>query len=891
MTLAGERRSSLSAVTDGDALPRRSRPPTFADTKFRAPSAPVGVVRRQTLHDRLSHAESLPVTVVVGSGGSGKTTLLADWIQSREAHTVWLSADRGDADPVRFWRALVTALQRLDPTFGVDASDLITLDGDVTADAFESLLVDESLLGRRLTVVIDDAHLVSGVALEQLGHLVLRRPTNLRFVFGSRSDPAIGLPRLRLQGLVAEIREADLRMTAADMRPMLERIGLDVEGIDVDDLCQRTEGWAAGVQLAALSVVGSPDAPERLRALSGTHTVIASYLVEEVLANQPPHIHRFLEDTCVLDELDAAMCEVLLADDDGPAGSPSILLREVEEAHLFLSRVDAAGTVFRYHQLFADLLRDELRTRDPQRFRRQHRRAADAFLAKGDLVRAVEHMWKAGDRDQAAQLIARHPVPVYLSPSMPPPLDVVDYITDDDVLADSTLVGGYALALVMNARGREASELVDRVGRVVGFDNLTAAERINLLSLQAGARMLVGDTAAAARNLRSIVEAFERGETSTDEWMSVAIPVGARAAAWENDLDLAEKVLLMFRPDNDPHLERVDVVAARALIDHVRGDIPSAISAAETSIAAAIELGVAGSGADIAARAVLAASLVDRGDIDAADEHVTAVLESGRIERVPSIVLTTLARSRILRARGDYDGALGSLAVARSHVGDSPSTLSNYLDLAEFMVVGTLREVDRLDELARRVIDPLLAGRMRAWCHLTRGRAAAASDVAEPLKQLAVTPRQRFELTCLLARIAFERQSADFESLASDLVDLADQTGLALHIAESGTGVLQEVHRQARLRVRSDMIERLSLLQPLPRPAHRLQPHHPHDELSAREQIVLRYMATSMSNQEIAAELYLSVNTVKTHIKNVLRKMRATSRGQAVERARELNYL
>jgi LuxR family transcriptional regulator, maltose regulon positive regulatory protein len=844
------------------------------------------------LHDRLTASADLPVTIVVGAVGSGKTSVLIDWCHDQPPDAVtWLSADLGDADVERFWRAVIAAVERLDPTFGVDARDIITLDGEVSADVLESLLVDESLIDRRIALVIDDAHLVAPDALEQLGRLIARRPANLRLILGSRTDPNIGLPRLRLEGLVAEIRDLDLRFSVDEVRAMLDRVGLGGADVDVDDLHRRTEGWAAGVQLAALSVVGAPDPGARLRDLTGTHAIIADYLLDEVLANQSPHIHRFLEDTCVLDELDVVMCEALTDESTPGIPSPGAVLREVEEANLFLSRLDPAGTVYRYHAFFADLLRDQLRARDPERFKRQHRRAAEAYLGAGDYVRSVTHMWHAGDRQEAAQLIARNPLSVYLTTAPPPAFDPIGTIADESILADASLVGGYALALLMNARSREASDLIDRVDRQVGLEKLQATERINLLSLQAGARLLMGDSATAVSNLRVITEAIRTGETRSEEWIAVSIPVGARAAAWEGDLDLAEEVMGLFRSGTDPQIERVDLVAARAFVDFVRGDLSAAISAATDALAAASEMGVVGSGAELAARAVLGAALVDRGDLDAADEHLVAVLDSSRIERVPSIVLAAHARSRRLRARGNFDAALGALAAARSRFGDSQGALGNYLDLAEFMVVGAMRDVGRAEEISKRIVDPLLAGRMKAWCHLMKGQFDEAAAITRTLVELAHTPRQRFELAVTDARVAFERSTDDMPDAMSSVIDLAEETGLLLHIAEGGTAVLQEVKKRARWRVKSDVVDRLALMQPLPRPAHRVQQQHPHDELSAREQIVLRYMATSMSNQEIASALYLSVNTVKTHIKNVLRKMHAASRAQAVERARELNYL
>jgi LuxR family transcriptional regulator, maltose regulon positive regulatory protein len=888
-------------VTEGGSLPRRQRPPRFADTKFLVPPPVAGVGRRPALHDRLSGSDSFPITVVVGAAGSGKTALLAEWFREQpDGSAVWLSADRGDADPVRFWRSFIAAVQRHDPTFGVEAGDILTLDGEVSADVLESLLVDESVLERRLTIVIDDGHLVSTDALGQLGRFVDRRPVNLRVVLGSRTDPSIGLARLRLKGAIAEIRDGDLRLDLDEVRSLLQRVGLAIDDIDIATLHRRTEGWAAAVQLAALSVIGAPDAGRRLETITGADSLISEYLLDEVLTNQPPHIHAFLESTCILDELDADICTALLAADEGDGHldgrseengvNAAALLRDVEAANLFLTRVDPAGTVFRYHQLFADLLRDQLRTRDPERFRRQHRRAAEAYRVAGDTIRAVSHMWKAGDRDEAAEAVARNPLSVYMSPTTPPPIDLLDHVTDEELLGDSLLVGGYALALLVNSRAREASDLISRVDDVVGLDNFAVSERINLLSLQAGAKVLLGDTAAATANIRIVHDILDRGETTSDRLIQAAIPVGMRAAAWEGDLDLAGRFLAHFQ-SADPHLRRVDLVAATAMMEYFRGDLGAAVESSMSSVEAAAELGISGSGSEISAHAIAGASLVERCEFDSAEPHLAAVLDSPRLERAPSIVLAALARSRSLRARGDYAGALRAIAVARPLFGDVSCTLSNYLDLGEFMVMGVLRERQRCEELASRVLDPLLAGRMNTWCHLMHGRVAAAQATAAPLSTLAHTPRERFELGVLHARIAFDGESADLDARANELVDLAEQTGLLLHLGEGGTGVLEAVRRQARLRPRSDVTERLALQQPLPRPAHRLQPHHPHDELSAREQIVLRYMATSMSNQEIAAALFLSVNTVKTHVKNVLRKTHAESRQQAVERARALNYL
>ena len=226
------------------------------------------------------------------------------------------------------------------------------------------------------------------------------------------------------------MHESDLQLDLAQTCELISKIGLDPTRIDLPLLHSRTEGWAAGIHLAALSALGSGDPAASLRALGGSSQSIAGYLAAEVLANQPDRIRRFLEDTCVVDELDEQMCEALAGrpgDSTGPERAVDIdvpTLPEVEAANLFLSRIDDAGTVFRYHQLFADLLRDQLRSRDPARFRDQHRLAADEYLRSSNISAAIDHYWAAGERDLAARVINANLLAVLHSTSALPPIDL-----------------------------------------------------------------------------------------------------------------------------------------------------------------------------------------------------------------------------------------------------------------------------------------------------------------------------------------------------------------------------------------------------------------------------------------------------------------------------------
>ena len=285
----------------------------FSDTKFLAPRVRSALVSRPDLVRRLVCSDTRPLTIVVGPAGAGKSSVLAEWYRHVDDGSVaWLSADRNDSDPTRFWRAFIAAVQTIEPAFGIDAADAITLDGSITPDALESLLTDDRLeLRRGIGLVIDDFQFVSTDAAEQLRQLLERGLSHIRLLVGSRTEPALGLHRLRLQNQVYELRESELRLDLEQTRELISKIGLDPASINVTLLHSRTEGWAAGIHMAALSALGSDDPAASIRALGGNNQAIAGYLAAEVLTNQPDRIRRFLEDTCVVDELDDQLCREL----------------------------------------------------------------------------------------------------------------------------------------------------------------------------------------------------------------------------------------------------------------------------------------------------------------------------------------------------------------------------------------------------------------------------------------------------------------------------------------------------------------------------------------------------------------------------------------------------
>ena len=382
------------AVTDTGVVQR-----FVAPARFEIPAPPLAHVPRPKLVEQLEQATA-PLSVVVGSIGSGKTALLAAWARQRAGMTVWMACDPTDADPVRFWSALVVALQRAAPDAGEVTLARLDDDGSESIDAAASLATDCGRLGDPV-VVIDDFH-HAGASPMVLSAFISALPHGVRLVLGSRHDPPFPLGRLRVQGRVLEIRDRELGFDLGETGALFERLQIDVTEEDLGRLYDLTEGWPAGLQLAALSLSGRDDADAFLRDFAGTDRGVADFLVNEVLDQQPPDVAEFLMATSVLESFDASLCDALT--DRADAGE---LLRQMHESHLFLTELDRGRGWYRYHHLFGAFLRGRLRAESDDRFRAAHASASRALAARGDVVSAVDHAMAAGDVHNAFELVRR----------------------------------------------------------------------------------------------------------------------------------------------------------------------------------------------------------------------------------------------------------------------------------------------------------------------------------------------------------------------------------------------------------------------------------------------------------------------------------------------------
>src|SRR5215469_8449660 len=493
-----------------------SRGTRFALTKFRPPALPATLITRSGLHEQLAAGSDKRLTVVVGSAGAGKSVLLADWAAARPPGTTsWLSCDRADADPVRFWAGFIEAPRAIEPCFGADAADLLAMDRKMSADVTASVANDAAMLPPGSAIIVDDFHLASAGAAPDMTDLVERWPSEtVQLVLAGRFDPPLRQHRLRMSGQLAEVRDRDLYFSLAESRDLLANFGVQLPAADLALLHQRSEGWPAVLQMAALSLRGATD-PDRLgRALEVRGQAIAEYFVSEVLDQQPSEMAQFMLDTSVLDVLTVEACAAVTGRPDAAA-----LLRAIDTAHLFLVTLDDDWTSFRYHHLVRQVLHAELRARDRPREHALQLRAAEWFEVTGDPRRAAYHYLAAQQPDRALELLQDRVVPDFLhSPALPAPL--VPGAVDSSLLVQTPeRLMGLAADLLLSgdtARGAEYLDLLGQSGKIPAESRL-AARLAAFQSFRYGVAGQLQRSVQAASEARAI----QQRTRLTDEWNPV----------------------------------------------------------------------------------------------------------------------------------------------------------------------------------------------------------------------------------------------------------------------------------------------------------------------------------------------------------------------------------
>jgi LuxR family maltose regulon positive regulatory protein len=865
------------------------------------------LIGRGRLLAALDRAAAGQVTLISAPAGSGKTSLLRAWAagQREPGRLAFLQVRRDQQDAQQFWLALLDAVRlAVGRTSGAEPP-AATPHFNERAMA-DRVLAELARARARVILVIDDVHeLTSVVALAQLTRLLTELPPHVHAILATRRDLPLQLHRLRLAGELAEIRTADLRFTERETRELLDASGIALSEAGAALLHQRTEGWAAGLRLAVISLAGNPDPEHFVAEFSGSSRTVAEYLLAEMLERQPEHVQDVLLRTSLLDRVNGELADLLT----GRRGSERVLL-DLEDANAFVVSLDPGRTWFRYHHLFADLLRLELRRRLPEEVTSLHLRAADYLIRHGEVADAIRHTQAAGDWSGAARLLADH--------SFSLTLDGQAQTIEALLLAFPPAAGaaGPDLRLVRAtsdlARGRLDEAAAHLAVAETHIDTAPPDRRhrlrVTIASLKLSLARRRGHLAGVieqVRFLNSPVSGRSEEDIALDnDLRAVALMNLGTIEAWSLASEDSERHLRegadLARAIGRPYLE-VGCLAQLAFASKIR---PFAITRAlcEDAIALAERYGWGAEPVVVPALVNLAGVMIWMGEFDEGERWLQRAERALQADTGPGIRLLLHLAAGMLRAgRGRHEEALAEFSTAGRLQSQLAGSHALENQLAGWTVAAQAR-AGRLGE-ARATLAALDDGRgrsgeignARAAISLADGTAAQALadlrdviDAAVPvIGYVAVVEAH------LLAGLA-HRELGD-QRAANDAAEralaLAEPDRVILPFAMTGSRQLLEAmprHETAHAALLADILDVLRGSSPARGAAF---PAPPTEGLSPGELKVLRYLPTNLSRPEIASELSVSVNTVNTHIRHIYAKLRAQDRSSAVQRARELQLL
>ena len=848
------------------------------ETKLAPPAPPDDLVPRPRLHEALSAGVGGALTLVSGPPGAGKTVMVASWVIAGAAPgpVAWVSLDQGDADRHRFWRLVATAL---------DVGIAVPRRGDlsVTLDALARAL---GRRGEPVVLVLDDFHEVDhGGVVADLDRLLAQAPPALGLVLVTRQDPPLRLPRLRLTGALSEIRQKDLAFTEHEAAQLLKRAGAPVNAHEVSVLCRRTEGWAAALRLAALSLRDHAQPGAHVAALAASDRTVADYLLGELLDRQPPELRDFLLQTSIVDALTGELADALTGGGGG-AGR----LAELVRRNAMVTPLGGPGGWFTYHPLLRELLRAELGARGREEPQALHRRAASWLAAHGRERAALRHARSADAPDLVARMVRDRWAELVVEGDLGAVRELVDQLPAERLAADPEIALAGAAAHVAIGRQRRAEELL-----ALAQTALPTEPGARLAALHAATRLyqrrLAGDDVATElQALRELVRT-PQDDPGIQALLLVLLGVSELwAAPCDVAVDALEAAVAAAVAERRRFLE---IVAGGhlALALALGGRMRQAAEQADLTIALAV--GAADDHGPTAAPAHLALAAAQREWLDAAGaaralDRAEATLRDSP-ERGLQLVLA-LERSRLLLDAGQPSAAATALRVGRFRLGEHPvpSALRGALGAHEARVLLALGEGER----ARAALDaPDAPALVRARALLLDGDPTGALEcLTDQPTEAPVTTLVEAQTLRAVAHDAL----LDHEGAAAAIeraLDAAERHDLRRCLLVAGRGLLPVLHRHVRGATAHGALA-AELVTILEGPAAgRAVPLLLTDVLTERELAILRFLPTIMSNQEIARQLYVSVNTVKTHLKQVYRKLGVANRRDAIERARELHLL
>ncbi|KFF60770.1 hypothetical protein JF66_02395 [Cryobacterium sp. MLB-32] len=873
------------------------------------------------LHEGLESGRKL--TLVSAPAGFGKTTLLSEWLadvrrRDPEVGVGWLALDNSDNDPSRFLTYLVSALQRADPNL---SSDALTLPLSSFEPALTSLINELAQSSTTIILVLDDFQLIEATQIrDAVVFLLDRLPSTLHVAIASRSDPLLPLSRLRAGGELTELRAVDLRFTPAETAVFLrEMVKLELSTDDLAALDQRTEGWIAGLQLAALSLRDHGDVPGFIREFTGSNRFVIDYLAEEVLQHQPDHVRDFLLLTSVLDRLSGPLCDAVT----GQSGS-SEMLESLERDNLFVVPLDDRRQWYRYHHLFADVLRARLRRDQPDRVPRLHAVASEWHERNGLPEDAVRHALAARDFERAARVI-ESVVPAVRKSRQDATLLRWLILLPEDVIdrrpvlavyrAWSSLVSGDVAAVEPRLEIAERALAATNADGTAAHDSADGEELrtlpVTIALYRAAAAQARGDVVGTVSYAQRALELTEpddhlgrgaaAGFLGLASWATGDLEAGLRA--------FGQVRTSLRRAGNLADMLATTVVSADMLTS--LGRLTHAQQSYEQALRLAAEQGEPPPQSTADLHVGISDLLRERNELVAAAEHLTISQALGEdASSHENRHRWCVVAARLRQAEGRPDAALDLLTTAEGFY--RAGFVPNVRPIAA-MKARVWIEQGRLAEALAWINDQGLSAEddlsyRREFEHITVARLLIAQhridprqrslDTASGLLNRLLTAAEAGGRTgsaieiLILQALTHEAQGRIPAALSplERALTLAEPEGYIRVFADEGPPMAALLRAAAEAGIRRDYSRRLWRAIPRPDGDVASQPGIA-DALSERERHVLRLLATELSGPQIARELYVSLNTLRTHTRHIFGKLEVNSRPEAVTRAKELGLL
>jgi LuxR family maltose regulon positive regulatory protein len=921
-------------------------------TKLYIPTSRQKLVLRTRLLEGLNEGLHYKLTLISAPAGFGKTTIVSEWVAVCKRPVAWLSLDEGDNDPTRFLTYLVAALQTIEPDIGAGVLGVLQ---SPQLPPIESILI--ALLNEIATIqdhfalILDDYHAIDSQPVDEaLTFLLAHLPPQMHLVIASREDPRLPLSRLRARGQLTELRAADLRFTPAEAAEFLNQVmGLDLSAEDLTALEARTEGWIAGLQLAALSMQGRSDTARFIQAFTGSHRFVLDYLVEEVLQRQPEDIHSFLLKTAFLDRLSGSLCDAVTGREDGKA-----MLETLERGNLFTIPLDDQRQWYRYHPLFAEVLQARIIDEQPDQVNDLHQRASNWYERNGSAAEAIHHALAAKDFERAAVLIERT-IPETRRNRQEATVTELGWLKalpEELVRCRPVLSVDYAYALFgsgelenVETRLQDAERWLDATSDVrerpesllagmVVVDEKEFLRLPGMIALLRTAQALArGDMPETVKNARRVLDL----SPENDYLMLGGAASTLGLAAWASgDLDAACRMIA----DGMANVRRAGYISP-AIGDAITlADIQIAqgrLHEAMTTYELGLQWATAPGAPVLRGAADMHVGMSDlhreHNDLKTATQHLLTSQALGELAGLPQNPYRwCAAMARIREAQGDLDGALDLLeqaerlynanfspnvrpiAARKARVLVAQGRLDEALGWARKQGLSAENELSYLHEFEAITLARVTLARVLLASNQNARAEGSISGVLGLLERLLKAAEDGgrkgsvIEILGLQAKV-FHAQGNLPEALMAlqRALELAEPEGYVRIFLDEGSSMLQLLREAAARGIMPGYSTRLLAAfeaeqkgstdkssrndTPALLPEGHRDGEPPIEALSQRELEILRLLETELSGPEIAHELMISLSTVRTHTKRIYSKLNVNNRRAAVKRAAELDLI